>query len=67
MPLLIVKWKNVWKYAVKMTKLIRRNGKLSKMLKTADDTVEIETPRDRAGTFEPQLIKNLQNISLTKV
>lgn len=30
----------------------RRNGKLTKKLKTADGAVEIETPRDRAGTFE---------------
>lgn len=40
----------------------RRNGRLSKTLKTADGQVEIETPRDRAGTFEPQLIKNRQTI-----
>jgi putative transposase len=36
----------------------RRNGRMSKLLKTADGQVEIETPRDRAGTFEPQLIKS---------
>lgn len=40
----------------------RRNGKLPKVLKTADGTVEIETPRDRAGTFEPQLIKKRQTV-----
>lgn len=40
----------------------RRNGRLSKTLKTADGQVEIETPRDRAGTFEPQLIKKRQTI-----
>ena len=40
----------------------RRNGKLPKTLKTADGMVEIETPRDRAGTFEPQLIKKRQTI-----
>ena len=40
----------------------RRNGKLPKTLKTADGTVEIETPRDRSGTFEPQLIKKRQTI-----
>ena len=40
----------------------RRNGKLYKTLKTADGQVEIETPRDRAGTFEPQLIKKRQTI-----
>lgn len=40
----------------------RRNGKLYKTLKTADGQVEIETPRDRAGTFEPQLVKKRQTI-----
>ncbi len=40
----------------------RRNGKLSKTLKTADGQVEIETPRDRAGTFEPQLVKKRQTV-----
>ena len=40
----------------------RRNGKLPKMLKTADGTIAIENPRDRAGTFEPQLIKKRQTI-----
>ncbi len=40
----------------------RRNGRLPKTLKTADGLVEIETPRDRAGTFEPQLIKKRQTI-----
>lgn len=40
----------------------RRNGKMSKTLKTADGQVEIETLRDRAGTFEPQFVKKLQTI-----
>jgi putative transposase len=40
----------------------RRNGRMSKILKTADGSVEIETPRDRAGTFEPQLVKKRQTI-----
>lgn len=40
----------------------RRNGKMSKTLKTSDHSFEIETPRDRAGTFEPQLIKKRQTI-----
>ena len=40
----------------------RRNGKMSKTLKTCDHSFEIETPRDRAGTFEPQLIKKRQTI-----
>jgi putative transposase len=40
----------------------RRNGRLPKTLKTADGSIEIETPRDRAGSFEPQLIKKRQTI-----
>lgn len=40
----------------------RRNGRLPKTVKTADGPVEIETPRDRTGTFEPQLIKKRQTI-----
>lgn len=40
----------------------RRNGKMSKILKTADGQVEIETPRDRAGTFDPQFVKKRQTI-----
>lgn len=34
----------------------RRNGKLSKQVRTAFGAVEIDTPRDRASTFEPTLI-----------
>src|SRR5436189_694706 len=33
-----------------------RNGSSSKTLLTDDGTVEIAVPRDRAGSFEPQLI-----------
>lgn len=40
----------------------RRNGKMLKTIKTADGEVEIETPRDRAGTFEPQFVKKRQTI-----
>ncbi len=40
----------------------RRNGRLPKTIKTADGHVEIETPRDRAGTFEPQLVKKRQTV-----
>ena len=38
----------------------RRNGKGSKQVKTAFGTVDIETPRDRQGTFEPQIIPKRQ-------
>lgn len=40
----------------------RRNGKTPKLLKTADGPAEVETPRDRAGTFEPQFVKKRQTI-----
>ena len=38
----------------------RRNGKGAKQVKTAFGPVEIETPRDRQGTFEPQIIPKRQ-------
>ena len=38
----------------------RRNGKTGKQVKTAFGPVEIQTPRDRRGTFEPQLIPKRQ-------
>jgi transposase-like protein len=33
-----------------------RNGKTSKRVKTGDDEVEIEVPRDRDGSFDPKLV-----------
>ncbi len=38
----------------------RRNGYSSKTLMTEDGSFEIEIPRDRAGDFEPQLVKKHQ-------
>jgi transposase-like protein len=38
----------------------RKNGKTGKTLKTSVGNVEIDTPRDRAGTFEPQIVKKNQ-------
>ena len=38
----------------------RRNGKSKKKVKSTSGTFELETPRDRAGTFEPQLVKKHQ-------
>lgn len=38
----------------------RKNGVSTKTIKTANGTFELDTPRDRAGTFEPQLIKKHQ-------
>lgn len=38
----------------------RKNGKSSKTVKTSEGRIDLRTPRDRAGTFEPQLIKKHQ-------
>jgi putative transposase len=38
----------------------RRNGKSGKTLLTGQGPVPIEVPRDRQGTFEPQLVKKHQ-------
>jgi transposase-like protein len=38
----------------------RRNGKSRKTVKSTSGAFELETPRDRAGTFEPQLVKKHQ-------
>jgi putative transposase len=37
-----------------------RNGRGGKRIKTASSEIEIEVPRDRDGTFEPQLIRKRQ-------
>ena len=37
-----------------------RNGYTSKTLKTEDGQFELDTPRDRSGSFEPQLVKKHQ-------
>lgn len=38
----------------------RKNGKGRKKLRTSLGSVEIETPRDRAGTFEPEIVPKRQ-------
>ena len=38
----------------------RKNGKSKKTIKTLNGSFELDTPRDRAGTFSPQLIKKHQ-------
>ena len=38
----------------------RKNGKSKKTVKSSVDEFELETPRDRAGTFEPTLVKKNQ-------
>ena len=38
----------------------RRNGSSRKTMKSAAGSFELETPRDRAGNFEPQVVKKHQ-------
>jgi putative transposase len=38
----------------------RRNGKSQKNIKSLNGSFELKTPRDRAGTFSPQLVKKHQ-------
>ena len=40
----------------------RKNGKGSKLLKTSSGNIEINTPRDRHGTFEPEMVKKRETI-----
>ena len=38
----------------------RRNGKTSKTIKSLNGNFELETPRDREGSFSPQIVKKHQ-------
>jgi len=38
----------------------RKNGTSSKIMKSANGTFELDTPRDRNGSFEPELVKKNQ-------
>lgn len=38
----------------------RKNGRTSKTMKSPAGNFELETPRDRVGTFEPQIVKKHQ-------
>jgi putative transposase len=40
----------------------RKNGKLKKTVKTSQGEIEIENPRDRSGTFEPEIVKKRETI-----
>lgn len=40
----------------------RRNGRNKKQLKTSSGTIEVTTPRDRLGSFEPEMIKKRETI-----
>lgn len=39
----------------------RKNGKSSKRLKTSQGEIRVRTPRERAGTFDPQIVKKRQS------
>ena len=45
----------------------RKNGKTSKTIKSTSGTFELNTPRDRAGSFEPQLVKKNQSTLSTDI
>ena len=38
----------------------RRNGKSTKKVKTGQGEIELQTPRDRDASFEPQLVRKRQ-------
>jgi putative transposase len=40
----------------------RKNGKLRKVVKSREGAFELETPRDRHGTFEPQAVGKRQTL-----
>lgn len=40
----------------------RRNGKSKKIVKSSDGSFELETPRDREGSFEPEIVKKRETI-----
>lgn len=40
----------------------RRNGHGTKQLRTSEGTLELSTPRDRSGSFEPEIVKKRQTI-----
>lgn len=40
----------------------RRNGKSSKLLKTSAGTIEVDTPRDRLSSFDPEIVRKRETI-----
>lgn len=40
----------------------RRNGKMSKTVRSSVGAFELETPRDREGSFDPQIVKKRQTV-----
>lgn len=44
------------------TKGNRRNGSSTKLVKSAEGSFELETPRDRLGDFEPEIVRKRETI-----
>ncbi len=40
----------------------RRNGKVSKQVRTSDGVIEVESSRDRSASFEPQIIRKRETV-----
>ncbi len=40
----------------------RRNGRTSKTMRSTSGIFDLETPRDREGNFEPELVKKRQTV-----
>ena len=40
----------------------RRNGKVTKQVRTSDGTIQVESSRDRSSSFEPQIIKKRETV-----
>jgi len=40
----------------------RKNGHGSKKLKTADGTIDLDPPRDRSGSYDPQIVRKRETI-----
>ena len=47
-------------HLAKRTTSNRRKGYGNKTVKSSVGSFEIETPRDREGTFEPQIVKKIK-------
>jgi transposase-like protein len=45
----------------------RKNGTTSKTVKTGTGSFKLDTPRDRAGSFEPQLVKKNQTVMTSEL
>ena len=47
---------------IERTKGNRRNGTSKKLLKTSDGSFELETPRDRESSFEPEIVRKRETV-----